>query len=94
MIVSWTHRAVAHLRSLEEYVSQDSPAAATQIADRLISLADRLGRFPEMGRRGRVRGTREMPVPGTPFILAYRVRAQSLVILAVLHAARQWPDQL
>jgi toxin ParE1/3/4 len=44
-----------------------------------------------MGRAGRVAGSRELVVTGTPFVVAYRLKAESLQILAVLHAARKWP---
>jgi toxin ParE1/3/4 len=40
-----------------------------------------------------VAGTRELPVSGTPFTVAYRVARREVEILAVLHAARKWPDE-
>ncbi|MDQ7827232.1 MAG: type II toxin-antitoxin system RelE/ParE family toxin [Candidatus Eremiobacteraeota bacterium] len=46
-----------------------------------------------MGRPGRVPGTRELVVPGTKYIVAYRVRHRSLQILRVLHGARKWPEE-
>ena len=45
-----------------------------------------------MGRIGRVYGTRELVVTGTPFILPYRISGQHIQILAVFHGARQWPE--
>lgn len=46
-----------------------------------------------MGRLGRVHGTRELVIPGTPLLIAYRVRKDGIRILAVLHGARRWPGQ-
>jgi len=46
-----------------------------------------------MGRRGRVGGTRELVIPSQPYIIAYRIRGQTIHILAVLHGARKWPER-
>jgi plasmid stabilization system protein ParE len=47
-----------------------------------------------MGRSGRVAGTRELVIAGTPYLVAYRVEAKAVVILAVIHGAQRWPDEL
>ncbi len=47
---------------------------------------------PGMGRPGRVDGTREFVVAGTPYIIPYRVRGETVELLAVMHGARRWPD--
>lgn len=48
------------------------------------------------GRRGRVTGTYEKVVTGRPYIIAYAIEAmqaggERVVILHVIHAARDWP---
>ena len=45
-----------------------------------------------MGRTGRLAGSRELIVPGTSFIVAYRLQGQVVELLGVLHAARRWPE--
>ncbi len=45
-----------------------------------------------MGRIGRVVGTRELIITRTPFILPYRIQGNQIEILAVVHAARRWPE--
>jgi toxin ParE1/3/4 len=54
--------------------------------------AQQLVLMPESGRIGRVACTREVVVPGTPYLVAYRITEDSIQVLAVLHAARQWPE--
>jgi len=54
----------------------------------------RLAEYPAMGRSGRVPGTRELVVVGTPYIIPYRVRGDRVEILRVFHAARKWPPKL
>ena len=51
-----------------------------------------LGDYPLMGRPGRARGTRELVFPDLPYIVAYRVTTDRVEVLAVVHTAREWPD--
>jgi toxin ParE1/3/4 len=54
----------------------------------------RLGVFAGLGRPGRKRGTRELVVPGTPFIVVYRIQeqeARQIQVIRFLHGAQQWP---
>jgi toxin ParE1/3/4 len=44
-----------------------------------------------MGRPGRVTGTRELVISGTPFVVIYRLQEQSIEVLRLLHSAQQWP---
>lgn len=44
-----------------------------------------------LGRPGRVKGTRELVVNGTPYRVVYRVEAEVVLILRVLHGAQRWP---
>ena len=55
--------------------------------------AARLLDNPALGRPGRVPGTRELVVAGTPYILPYRVQGEIIQILHVLHGARRWPER-
>ncbi len=59
----------------------------------VVDAVDRLADFPAMGRPGRVGGTRELVVPGTPYIIPYRVRKEKIEVLRVFHAARKWPKR-
>jgi len=49
--------------------------------------------FPQSGRTGRIGGTRELVVPRTPFIVAYRIKDETIDILAVHHTSRRWPER-
>lgn len=69
----------------------DNETAADRVLDRIERQAELLRRHPNMGRIGRVPRTREMPVPGTPFLLIYRLTAHAVRIGRVLHHARRYP---
>jgi toxin ParE1/3/4 len=61
---------------------------------RIEIAASQLAEYPLVGRAGRVPGTRELLVLGTPYLLAYRVKADAIEILRVLHGARRWPRRM
>jgi len=94
MIVRYTRQAIADLDEARAYIALDRPAAARAMAARIRAAIEGLRQFPERGRPGRVPGTRELVVPGTPFIVPYRIKARRIEILGVLHGTRAWPDYL
>lgn len=91
MSLVWTGPAENDLIEILEFIADDNPAAALRTIERIESLALHLIDSPLSGRTGSVPGTRELPVPGLPFILIYRVRTAGVEVLRVLHGARQWP---
>ena len=94
MKVRWTRLASSHLESAHEYIARDRANAVDDVVERILSVVERLQQHPQMGRKGRVSGTRELVIVGTPFVVAYRLRRDRVEVLAVLHAARRWPDRL
>ena len=83
--------AVDDLDHIAGYISQDNPEAARRTVRRLWTAVKSLAEQPEMGRPGRVHGTRELVVSDTPFVVPYRVVGSEIEILRVLHGARDWP---
>lgn len=94
MEVRWLPSALADLEAARAYIAEDKPAAAGRIFERILSEVAALATLPHIGRPGRVANTRELVVPSTPFIIPYRVHEGRVVILAVIHAARRWPETL
>ena len=45
-----------------------------------------------MGRPGRLAGTRELVIPGLPFIVPYAEYGGEIVILRIVHTSMKWPD--
>lgn len=93
MNVVWSRRALRHLVALRKYIGKDSEANAALVAGRIVSAVDLLETHPELGRPGRIVGTRELVVPGTPFLIPYRVRGQRLELIAVFHGRQRWPGK-
>ncbi len=93
MRVRWLRVALGNLEAIGEYASHDNPPAADRLVHTIYNAVEDLRRFPAMGRPGRVPGTRELVVPGTPYIVPYRVRDDVVEVLRVLHASRRWPKK-
>ena len=94
MKVVWSRRAVRHLVHLRQFIEKDSDQNAAPVASRILNAVDLLQLHPEMGRPGRIVGTRELVVPDTPFIIPYRVRRERLELIAIFHGRQKWPAML
>ena len=91
MAIRWTITSLTDLESLHDYISDDNPAAVGATAESILAGIAALGQHPEMGRMGRVRGTRELVI--APYVVAYRIHRKAIEIVAILHGARRWPDR-
>jgi toxin ParE1/3/4 len=93
MIPVWSPEAIDDLAALRACIEQDNPTAAQRVVLHIIENVETLlPNHPEMGRSGRVPGTRELVIPRTPFIVPYRLVGNTLQILRIYHEARRWPD--
>ncbi|MBB3190428.1 type II toxin-antitoxin system RelE/ParE family toxin [Halomonas cerina] len=90
MKLVWTRLASLDRKAIREYIAQDNPAAALALDELISEKAERLADHPDLGRPGRVAGTREL-VAHRNYILVYDVAGDAVRVLRVLHAARQWP---
>jgi plasmid stabilization system protein ParE len=92
--VRWTKRAIGRLNEIGAHIASDNTSAAARVIGAITLGVERLGTAPGRGRPGRIRGTRELVVVGTPYIVAYRVRASDIEILTIQHGAQLWPEAL
>ncbi len=92
MRVRWLDEAIDDLDALQCYIAQDNEKAAANIAAKILHSIDLLETQVDMGRPGRVPGTREIIISGTPYIIPYRVKHDIVEILRVYHCAVQWPE--
>jgi len=94
LLVRWTKGAIKNLDEVESYIARDKPGAAVETVLKVIDAVGLLADNPSLGRPGRVAGTRELVIHGTPFIAPYRVRKNVVEVLRVFHRSRKWPDGL
>jgi toxin ParE1/3/4 len=92
--LEWSQLAIADREQIFDYIEADNPHAAIVVDRRIKKQIEDLRDFPLSGRPGRIENTRELVIIDTPFIVAYRVDAESIRILRVLHGAQRWPRDL
>ncbi len=90
MRLVWTTPAHTDRRDIRIFIAQHSPTAAITLDELFSENAERLVDYPELGRPGRIAGTREL-VAHRHYVLVYDVVGDCVRILRVLHTARQWP---
>ena len=76
------------------YIAVDNPSAAYRVHEEIRTQTEVLAMNSEVGRRGRVPGTRELVLMGTPYIAVYLVAGDVVTVLRVLHGAWRWPDNI
>ena len=87
-----TVSALGDLAALQLYIWADNPRAAASVCCRIVENIEMLATQPNLGWPGRVPGTRELVIAGTPFIAPYwQPGPNQIEILVVIHGARRWP---
>ncbi|MGA9582069.1 MAG: type II toxin-antitoxin system RelE/ParE family toxin [Allosphingosinicella sp.] len=90
MKLVWRARALADLESLMSYIAERSEPAAERLQAAIEACASGLTQHPFLYRPGRVEGTREAVVHPN-YILIYRVGAETVEIVRVVHSRQQYP---
>jgi len=94
MRVIWSERARRDRHHAIDFIADENVRAAIEVGDRLVAISDRLEQLPESGRLGRIAGTREYVVLGTPYIAVYRITGDTVRIMRLFHHAQRWPRRL
>ena len=92
MTIRWSPTAVADLTHLRSFTAAHDSAAAARVAHGILEAVEKLETWPALGRPGRLPHTRELVIPGTPFVVPYTVAGDGIRIIAVIHSARSWPE--
>ena len=93
MRIKWLRKALRNLDEEATYIAADNLTAARLVVRRVFEAVEQLAQQPNIGRPGRVPGTRELVVRNTRYIVPYRVRGDVVEILRVFHASRRIPQR-
>jgi toxin ParE1/3/4 len=91
MRIDWIESAFVDLHRVRDYIRQFNPVTAQRTVACVETAVKNLVRFPEMGRPGDVPGTRELVIPRLPYFVVYRLEADAVQILNVMHDKQKWP---
>ena len=90
----FTARAIRQLRGIEEYIRERNPSAARSVGHRIRRTTELLAKFPTLGHAGALERTREIVVPGLPYIIVHRIGPDgTLIVLASGMARNGDPDR-
>jgi len=93
MRVKWLAEAGQDLIDIRTYIAREHPDTAQAVAQRILDTVTYLRDHPGIGRTGRITGTRELVIPGLPYIVPYRIKGNVIEILGMLHGAREWQGE-
>jgi addiction module RelE/StbE family toxin len=86
----WRASAIDDLDRIITFIAERDVAAAERLQDAIEACAERLPEHPFMYRVGRIAGTREAVVHPN-YILIYRVTAEAVEVISLVHARQQYP---
>jgi len=90
--IRWTEPAAAALDRIQNYIANENPRAAFEVALRIRIAVSQLEEHPKIGRTGQIRGTYELVIHDLPYIVPYRIKKNEVQILSVYHSSRKWPE--
>lgn len=93
MEIKWLRKALRNLDEEAAYIARENPAAAIAVINRVRQTVHLLADDPELGRPGRIPGTKELVIPHTRYIVPYRIASDRVEILRVFHTSRKPPTR-
>ena len=91
MQIRWLRTALRELDAEVAYIAERDQKAAERLYALIRERVALLAQFPDLGRPGRVFGTRELVLERYPYIIPYRVKNETVEILCVFHTSRRQP---
>jgi addiction module RelE/StbE family toxin len=88
--IVWTPEAEQDRAAIWDYLEARDPVAAVRMDQLFSDAVAQLAEFPMLGHVGEIAGTREL-TPHRSYRLVYEVVEDTVWILVLIHAARQWP---
>ena len=91
MKLVWSPESEADRLSIFKHIAADNPTTAFDMETLFEDRAEQLLDFPDIGRLGTLADTRELTVHPN-YRLIYEVAEDTVRILNVIHARREWPE--
>jgi len=94
MRIEWRELAIEDLLGIVVHIASDNPVAAFEVDDEIHRQVELLSTYPNIGRRGRVKGTKELVISNFPYVIPYWIVGESVEIIRVYHTSQQWPKNI
>ena len=92
MKIEWTEPALSDIDNIKEFISKDSQYYASRFVKKIIESVEKLEQFPQIGRKVPEAEENEGDIREIIFQnyrIMYRVDPERILILAIIHAARE-----
>ena len=93
MNVEWLESAEADFDAIIAWYLENFPEVTNTVAAGIWQTVSSLRSFASRGRPGLLEQTRELLVPGLPYLLVYVLRDDCVALLRILHQHQQWPPE-
>jgi len=95
MRVHWTQNAIEHLVNIYEYIALNSPTYAKRMVDRITRRSEQIADLPLSGRKVPEYQSKDIrELIEKPYRIIYRIKADQIDVLAVIHGARLLPKEI
>jgi addiction module RelE/StbE family toxin len=95
MRVHWTQNAIEHLVNIYEYIALNSPTYADRMVDIITHRSEQIADQPLSGRKVPEYQTEDIrELIEKPYRIIYRIKANQIDVLAVIHGARLLPEEI
>jgi toxin ParE1/3/4 len=91
--VKWLRNALRSMDDEADFIAAEDAHSARLVVERVLSAVAMLESQPNLGRPGRIPGTRELVVLNTRYLVPYRVRGDVVEVLRVFHTSRRLPKR-
>jgi len=89
--IIWSENALEDIELISEFISKDSSDRAALFVSRLIDATDKLSQYPNSGRViPEVKNEEYREVIYGAYRIMYKLKLNEVLILAVIHSARDW----
>ncbi|MFH2093868.1 MAG: type II toxin-antitoxin system RelE/ParE family toxin [Pseudomonadota bacterium] len=94
MRVRWTENAIDHLANIYEYIAFNSPTYARRMIDRITRRSEQIAEHALSGRKVPEYDAEDIrEVIEKPYRVIYRIKPGQIDVIAVIHGARQMPEE-
>ncbi|RQD73626.1 MAG: type II toxin-antitoxin system RelE/ParE family toxin [Candidatus Syntrophonatronum acetioxidans] len=94
MKLVWTESAILDLEKVKDFISRDSEYYALALVEKIFEAVEKLTTFPNIGREvPEYQDKTIREILCSNYRIIYQVRSNEVIILAIIHGAREINDK-
>ena len=93
MRVRLTPEARLDIDAITDYINERSPTGGKKVEEAIRRTLRLLARWPYSGRKSEFVNIRERTLPGLPYLVLYRISANTVEVIKIFHTSRNPIDK-